>query len=88
MYRHIDGDWFDHHLDSSDQALLTVVLYTDVVDDGGPTLICPKALPRVLRWMHDHPEGGYDNRVLVDLMRDIPEEDYVYVSRGSEDHKS
>jgi hypothetical protein len=30
--------------------------------------------------MHDHPEGGYTNQVLVDIMKDIPEEDYIYVS--------
>jgi hypothetical protein len=78
--RHIDGDWFDHHLDSSDQALLNVALYTDVLPQGGPTLICPAALPKVLKWMYDHPEGGYSNEVLSDLMKDIPEDEYVYVS--------
>jgi len=30
--------------------------------------------------MYDHPEGGYSNEILVELMKDIPEEDYVYVS--------
>ncbi|GFZ45897.1 hypothetical protein JCM24511_03630 [Saitozyma sp. JCM 24511] len=77
---HIDGDWFDHYLDSSDQALLTVCLYTDVVPDGGPTLICPKALPRVLQWLYDHPEGGYSNQVLLDCMKDIDEKDFVYLT--------
>jgi hypothetical protein len=51
-----------------------------VVPDGGPTLICPKALPRVLQWLYDHPEGGYSNQVLLDCMKDIDEKDFVYVS--------
>ena len=78
--RHIDGDWFYHSLDSSDQALLTVCLYTDVIPDGGPTLICPKALPMVLQWMYEHPKQDWSKDVLNDLMKDIEEVDYVYVS--------
>ncbi|WVQ97819.1 hypothetical protein IAU59_004934 [Kwoniella sp. CBS 9459] len=77
---HIDGDWFDHYFDSSDQGLLTVALYTDVVPDGGPTLICPKALPMVCKWMYEHPEGGWSNEILKDMLKDIPEEDYVYLT--------
>lgn len=58
---------------------MTVVLYTDVIPDGGPTLICPKALPKVLEWMRDHPEGGYSNKVIVEIMKDFSEDDFVYV---------
>ena len=60
------------------------MLYTDVVMDGGPTLICPKALPRVLRWMHENPGTEWSNAVLRELMEDIDEADYIYVriSRG------
>jgi len=77
---HIDGDWFYHQVDSSDQALLTVCLYTDVVPDGGPTLICPKALPRVIKWMYEHPKDDWSKDVLNGLMKDIEEKDYVYLT--------
>jgi len=59
---HVDGDWFDRFLDSTEQALVTICLYTDVVHDGGPTYICPNALPKVIRWLYEHPEGGWDNK--------------------------
>ena len=48
LNRHIDSDWFYYQLDSFDQALSAVRLYTDVVPDGGLNLICPEPLPRVL----------------------------------------
>ena len=76
----LTGDWFYHQLDSSDQALLTVCLYTDVVPDGGPTLICPKALPRVLKWMFEHPKDEWSGAVLNGLRADIDDKEYIYVS--------
>lgn len=54
---HVDGDFFVHYLDSPEQGLLIIPLFTDIVPGGGGTYICPDAIPKVARWLHDHPEG-------------------------------
>jgi len=54
---HVDGDFFVHYLDSPEQGLLVIPLFTDIVEGGGGTMICPKAIPKVARWLYDHPEG-------------------------------
>ncbi|KAI0010126.1 hypothetical protein F4779DRAFT_323132 [Xylariaceae sp. FL0662B] len=54
---HVDGDFFVHYLDSPEQALLVIPLFTDVVPDGGATMLCPAAVPAIARWLYEHPEG-------------------------------
>lgn len=54
---HVDGDFFVHYLDSPEQALLVIPLYTDIAPGGGGTMICPEAIPKVAKHLHDHPEG-------------------------------
>ncbi|KAI1338043.1 hypothetical protein F5Y15DRAFT_417477 [Xylariaceae sp. FL0016] len=54
---HVDGDFFVHYLDSPEQALLVIPLFTDVEPQGGGTLICPEAVPKVARWLYEHPDG-------------------------------
>ncbi|KAI0603043.1 hypothetical protein F4775DRAFT_9758 [Biscogniauxia sp. FL1348] len=55
---HVDGDFFVHYLDSPEQALLVIPLFSDVVPcGGGATMLCPGAIPRVARWLRDHPAG-------------------------------
>jgi hypothetical protein len=53
----VDGDFFVHYLDSPEQALLVIPLWTDIVPGGGGTMICPKAIPHVARHLYEHPEG-------------------------------
>jgi hypothetical protein len=54
---HVDGQFFVHYLDSTDQAILVVPLWTDVVEGGGPTALCPSSVGTVAKWLFDHPEG-------------------------------
>lgn len=54
---HVDGDFFVHYLDSPEQALLVITLFTDIVPGGGGTMICPEAIPKVARHLYEHPEG-------------------------------
>ncbi|OAA55074.1 hypothetical protein SPI_08578 [Niveomyces insectorum RCEF 264] len=54
---HVDGDFFVHYLDSPEQGLLVIPLFTDIVPGGGGTVLCPDALPHVARWLRDHPAG-------------------------------
>ena len=54
---HKDGSFFRHFLDSREQALLTVVYWSDVVHKGGGTFIAPDSIQVVARYLADHPEG-------------------------------
>ncbi|TPX19143.1 uncharacterized protein E0L32_011216 [Thyridium curvatum] len=54
---HVDGDFFIHYLDSPEQALLVIPLFTDIVPNAGGTLICPEAIPKVAKHLYEHPEG-------------------------------
>jgi hypothetical protein len=54
---HIDGNWFRHFLDSPEQGLLGVVLWTDLVHRGGATFIAPDSISPVARHLAAHPEG-------------------------------
>lgn len=54
---HVDGDFFVHYLDSPEQALLVIPLWSDVVPGGGGTVICPAAIEVMARHLYAHPEG-------------------------------
>lgn len=44
---HVDGDFFNHFLDSPEQALLVIPCWTDVEEDGGATWICTEGMKRI-----------------------------------------
>lgn len=44
---HCDGDWFTHYLDSPEQALLVIPLFTDIKPKGGGTVICTDGIKLV-----------------------------------------
>jgi hypothetical protein len=54
---HKDGDFFRHFLDSPEQGLLTIVLWTDMHHRGGGTFLAADSVPVVARYLADHPEG-------------------------------
>lgn len=54
---HKDGDFFRHFLDSPEQGLLTLVLWTDVHHQGGATFVAADSVPVVARFLAGHPEG-------------------------------
>lgn len=66
---HKDGDWFRHFLDSPEQGLLTIVLWSDVLPQGGSTFIAEDSVPVVARFLAQHPEGvlpgGFDFKKLI-----------------------
>lgn len=74
---HADGDFFHHFLDSREQALLTLVLWEDMVHQGGATFIAADSVPLVARYLADHPEGvdPYDTGIpnLIHQCRDLRE---------------
>jgi Phytanoyl-CoA dioxygenase (PhyH) len=54
---HKDGSYFRHFLDSREQALLPIVLWSDVLHQGGATFIAPDSVRVVARYLYQHPEG-------------------------------
>ncbi|MFI8200424.1 phytanoyl-CoA dioxygenase family protein [Streptomyces sp. NPDC085942] len=74
---HVDGDFFVHHPDSPEQALLLFVLWSDVGEGEGATLAAPSATADILRHLARHPAGL--------TSAEIPTRDYV---GKPEDHLS
>ncbi len=58
---HKDGSYFRHFLDSREQALLTVVLWSDMLHQGGGTFIAPDSVRVLARHLYQHPEGVHPN---------------------------
>jgi hypothetical protein len=54
---HVDGDFFHHFLDSPEQGLLPIVLFSNVNIGGGGTVICPDAISVLAKHLFEHPEG-------------------------------
>jgi ectoine hydroxylase-related dioxygenase (phytanoyl-CoA dioxygenase family) len=54
---HKDGSYFKHFLDSREQALLTIVLWSDMLHQGGGTFVAPDSVRVMAKFLRDHPEG-------------------------------
>jgi len=54
---HCDGDFFLHFLDSPEQGLLVIPLYSDIKPRGGGTYIAEDSVGIIARWLRDHPNG-------------------------------
>jgi hypothetical protein len=54
---HKDGDWFVHFLDSPEQGLLTLVIWSDIRPRSGGTFVAADSVPVVARKLLEHPEG-------------------------------
>ncbi|KAJ9653805.1 hypothetical protein H2198_007033 [Neophaeococcomyces mojaviensis] len=54
---HVDGDFFVHYLDSPEQALLVIPLFSDIRPGGGGTYICPSAIKHIAQYLYANPAG-------------------------------
>lgn len=54
---HVDGDFFVHYLDSPEQGLLVIPLFTPIPPQGGGTALYPPGMRAVAAHLHAHPEG-------------------------------
>ncbi|MES2463103.1 MAG: hypothetical protein V4671_21165 [Armatimonadota bacterium] len=74
---HKDGDFFRHFLDSPEQGLLTIVLWSDVYPRGGSTFVAADSVPIVARFLAQHPEGvgpgGFDFKTMIEQCTDFVE---------------
>ncbi len=65
---HKDGDFFRHFLDSPEQGLLTLVLWTDMYHQGGGTFVATDSIGVVARYLAAHPEGVLPTDIDVDAL--------------------
>ncbi|CCX08383.1 hypothetical protein FPQ18DRAFT_352140 [Pyronema domesticum] len=54
---HVDGDFFVHFLDSREQGLLVIPIFSDIEEGGGGTMIAPDGISIISKYLYDHPEG-------------------------------
>jgi hypothetical protein len=54
---HKDGDFFRHFLDSPEQGLLTIVIWSDIDHQGGATFAAGDSVAPIARLLAAHPEG-------------------------------
>jgi hypothetical protein len=54
---HKDGDFFRHFLDSPEQGLLVIAIYSDIAPAGGGTYLACDSVGHVARFLAEHPEG-------------------------------
>jgi len=53
---HKDGDWFKHFLDSPEQGLLTIVIWSDILPQSGGTFVAPDSVGHVARQLVNYPQ--------------------------------
>jgi len=60
---HKDGNFFRHFLDSPEQGLLTLVLWSDLESRGGGTFVAQDSVAPVARYFATRPEGVLPNEI-------------------------
>jgi hypothetical protein len=58
---HVDGNWFHHFLDSPEQGLLMIFIYSDIGPRGGGTFGALDSIGVIARFLAAHPEGVEPN---------------------------
>ncbi|KIJ62599.1 hypothetical protein HYDPIDRAFT_114250 [Hydnomerulius pinastri MD-312] len=54
---HVDGDFFVHFLDSPEQGLLVIPIFSEIIPRGGGTYISPDGIDMIANLLAAHPEG-------------------------------
>ncbi|KAF7348675.1 hypothetical protein MVEN_01386300 [Mycena venus] len=54
---HVDGDFFLHFLDSPEQALLVIPIFSDIGPGGGGTAICTDGIRVTAKHLYENPNG-------------------------------
>ena len=58
---HKDGWFFKHFLDSPEQALLVLVIWSDIKPKSGGTFFIPDSVDHIIKFLYQHPEGVNHN---------------------------
>jgi hypothetical protein len=79
---HIDGDYFKRFLDSPEQGLLCLILWSDVSAKEGGTFLACDSIGKVARLLLANPQG-LDPRPFTSLYKEC--EDFVEITGGAGD---
>ena len=80
---HKDGSYFRHFLDSREQALLTIVMWSDMCHQGGATFVAPDSVRVMARYLADRPEGVHpDDFDFADLIKQCGEFEEITGNAG------
>lgn len=60
---HVDGDFFVHFLDSPEQGLLVIPVFSDIDEGGGGTMVAPDGIGTIAKHLLRHP-GGVSPRMV------------------------
>src|SRR6185503_13418737 len=60
---HVDGDFFHHFLDSPEQGLLILQIFSDIHPQGGGTVISEDSWPTAAKVLYEHSEGLAPNAI-------------------------
>lgn len=69
---HIDGDFFQHFLDSREQGLLSLQVFSDVEPQGGATVVSEGSYQPICRMLKDYLEGLDPHQVVVEAKKVVP----------------
>lgn len=58
---HCDGDFFVHFLDSPEQGLLVIPLWSDIETKGGGTAVCGDGIKHIAQHLVLYPDSLYLN---------------------------
>ena len=58
---HKDGWFFKHFLDSPEQALLVLVIWSDIKPQSGGTFFIPDSVDHIIKFLYQHPAGVNHN---------------------------
>lgn len=70
-HRHNDGDFFVHFLDSPEQALLVIPLWSDIVPRGGGTVVCADGIKCIAKHLVGSYIGGFFTRTRSEIGRQL-----------------
>ncbi|KAG8214628.1 hypothetical protein J3R82DRAFT_9705 [Butyriboletus roseoflavus] len=69
---HIDGDFFVRFLDSPEQGLLVIPIFSDIKPRGGGTHICPEGIDMIVKLLTVRPKGLFPTPRLCLIPSDSP----------------
>lgn len=72
---HKDGSWFKHFLDSPEQGLLQIGVWSDIEPQGGGTFVACDSVKYVAEYMAERPQGCLPKefKTLIDRCQDFVE---------------
>ena len=80
---HKDGDFFRHFLDSPEQGLLTIVVWSDILPKSGGTFVACDSVKHVARHLHANPQGLLPGDGFGQLVAEC--EDFVEITGNAGD---